>query len=78
MQADDNSAEVARRLALNVREAMGSLSLRAAAELTEVDHSTIQGLLTGRAWPDLETIARLEKGFGVSLWPGLIEDSGST
>ena len=68
----DPSAEVARRFAQNLKIAMGDSSLRAAAQLTGVDHSTIQSILQGRAWPDLETIAKLERGFGTALWPGLL------
>ncbi|WP_108250378.1 helix-turn-helix domain-containing protein [Planctomonas deserti] len=69
----DPSGEVARRFALNLRSALGAKSLRAAADVTGVDHSTIQAILQGRVWPDLETIAKLERGFGVVLWPGLVD-----
>jgi transcriptional regulator with XRE-family HTH domain len=67
----DNSGEVARRFALNVRDALAGRSLRDAEKLTGVDHSTIQAILQGKTWPDLDTIAKLERGFGVLLWPGL-------
>ena len=67
----DPSGEVARRFALNVRDAMAGRSLRATQELTGVDHSTIQAILQGQTWPDLDTIAKLEHGFGIVLWPGL-------
>jgi hypothetical protein len=71
--SDDTSGEVARKFALNLQAAMGQMSLRAAGELTGVDHTTIQGILQGRTWPDLDTIARLENGLGTVLWPGLID-----
>jgi len=71
--AADPSAEVARRFALNLRAAIGDISLRAAEKVTGVDHSTIQAILRGQTWPDLDTIAKLENGFGVSLWPGLVK-----
>ena len=76
----DPSGEVARRFARNLRAAIGENSLRHAAKLTGVDHSTIQSILQGRVWPDLETIAKLERGFDTSLWPGLLveEELGST
>ena len=68
--SEDRSTEVARRFAIALRAAMGERSLRAAGADTGVDHSTIQAILQGRAWPDLDTIARLENGMGVDLWPG--------
>jgi transcriptional regulator with XRE-family HTH domain len=71
--AVDRSGEVARLFALNVKAAIGERSLRAAADVTGVDHSTILSILQGRVWPDLETIAKLEAGFGVVLWPGLVD-----
>ncbi|WP_407943841.1 helix-turn-helix domain-containing protein [Marisediminicola senii] len=52
---------------------MDGRSLRECAQATGVDHSTIQGILQGRSWPDLETIARLESGFGRPLWPGITD-----
>ena len=66
----DSSTEVARQLARNLRAAMGERSLRAAGVDTGVDHSTIQAILQGRAWPDLDTISRLETGLESDLWPG--------
>jgi Helix-turn-helix len=66
----DPIGEVARLFANNVREAIGDRSLRAAAADTGVDHTTILAVLEGRTWPDLATIAKLELGFGVDLWPG--------
>ncbi|WP_403021520.1 helix-turn-helix domain-containing protein [Salinibacterium sp. GXW1014] len=68
--SDDPSGEVARLLTLNLQAAMGDLSMRAAGARTGVDHSTIQGILQGRTWPDLDTIAKLERGLGAALWPG--------
>jgi hypothetical protein len=68
--SDDPSTEVARLLAGRLRAAMGERSLRAAGAETGVDHSTIQAILQGRAWPDLDTISRLENGLRADLWPG--------
>jgi hypothetical protein len=65
----DPSAEAARLFARNLRAAMGERSLRAAGADTGVDHSTIQAILQGRAWPDLDTMSRLENGLGADLWP---------
>ena len=79
LTSTDPSAEVARRFAQNLKIAIGDSSLRASAQLTDVDHSTIQSILQGRAWPDLETIAKLERGFATVLWPGLAieQDQGA-
>ena len=68
-QCDDPIAEVARLLALNLAAALDGRSTRDAARLTGVDHTTIGDVLRGDAWPDLQTIARLENGLGVDLWP---------
>lgn len=63
------TVETARLLALNLREALGKRSLRAAKEITGVDHTTIAAILNGTTWADLHTIARLEAGLGADLWP---------
>ena len=68
----DPIGEVARLFAENLRIAIGDRSIRAAANDAGVDHSTIMAVLQGRTWPDLATIARLEMGFGVDLWPGRV------
>jgi transcriptional regulator with XRE-family HTH domain len=69
MASADPAGEVARQFALNLRKAVGDRSLRAAGEATGVDHTTIQAILTGSTWPDLETIAKLEIGLDANLWP---------
>jgi transcriptional regulator with XRE-family HTH domain len=75
-RGDDPVGEVARRFALNLRDAIGDRSLRATAEATGVNHTTVLAVLEGRSWPDLATIAKLELGLGVSLWPGSGEVAG--
>ena len=70
MRSADPIGEVARQFTLNLREAIGDRSLRAAARECGVAHSTILGILEGRAWPDLETIAKLERGLEANIWPG--------
>jgi hypothetical protein len=72
--AVDPVDEVARRFAENVRKAIGDRSLREAGELVGVDFSTLGKIVRGTTWPDLETIAKLEVGFGVDLWPGRVKD----
>jgi hypothetical protein len=63
-------AEVARRLVNNVEREIGARSIRSVAEAAQLDHSTLLSLLRGRSWPDLVTIARLERGLDADLWPG--------
>jgi len=72
MESVDPIGEVARQFALNLRRAIGDRSLRAAAQATGVDHSTIQAILQGRTWPDLFTMAKLENGLEIDLWPGRV------
>lgn len=61
---------MARRLVLNLQREIGERSIRSVAETAGMDHATLLGLLRGRSWPDLVTIARLERGLGADLWPG--------
>ena len=67
---DDTTAEVARLLALRLREALAGRSQRSVGALTGVDYTTIGDVLAGRVWADLATIAKLERGLGADLWPG--------
>jgi hypothetical protein len=63
-------AEIARRLVVNVERATEGRSVRSVAETAGIDHTTLLGLLRGRNWPDLVTIAKLESGLAQDLWPG--------
>jgi hypothetical protein len=74
---DDPVAEVARLLAVRLRDALAGRSLREAGKLTGVDHTTIGDVLAGRVWPDIATIARLEAGLGADLWPGRLRAAQS-
>ena len=67
--AADVSVEVARALSLRLREAMADRSARDVGRLSGVDYSTVYAVLNGTTWPDLMTIARLEAGLQVDLWP---------
>jgi transcriptional regulator with XRE-family HTH domain len=70
----DPIGEVARHFTLNLREAIGSKSVRGVADAAGINHATLLGILAGRTWPDLATIAKLERGLGVDLWPGRLPD----
>ena len=73
LPSEDPVGEVARRFAVNVQGALGDRSVRAAARDAGLDHTTLLSVLHGRSWPDLATVARLENGLGVDLWPGRLD-----
>lgn len=68
----DPVTETARLFALNLSATLTTrrLSLRQARDATGVDHTSIADIINGQTWPDLHTIARLEHGLDVDLWPG--------
>jgi lambda repressor-like predicted transcriptional regulator len=65
----DAPAEKTRRLVLNLRAAMNGRSLRSVAADAGLGHVTLQRVLSGQAWPDAQTIAKLEDGLSANLWP---------
>ncbi len=72
--AVEPAGEVARLFARNVQLAIGDRTLREASDMVGVHFSTLAKIVNGSVWPDLETIAKLEYGFGVDLWPGRAGD----
>ena len=72
-RSDDPVAEIARQFVLNLRDAMGSRSIREVARETGVDRASIGTVLNGMSWPDTSTLARLELGLKVTLWPAYSE-----
>ncbi|MDU1537875.1 MAG: hypothetical protein E6897_11815 [Cutibacterium avidum] len=66
---DDAAAEKVRLLALAVRDALGTKSIRSTAAGVGLDHSVVGDLMAGRSWPDARTVALLEVALDVSLWP---------
>lgn len=65
----DYAAEVARCLARNLRESIGDRSVRAVVTDCDVDEATVRRILLGSIWPDLRTIARLERALASALYP---------
>lgn len=65
----DPDAEVARQFVLNLREGLGENSVRSLARAAELSEGTIRTIIAGSVWPDLRTIARLERALGQSLYP---------
>lgn len=51
------------------------LSRRGLAALVGVNRQSINTLISGTSWPDVATIAGLEAGLGVQLWPGPLAGS---
>lgn len=60
-------AEVARRLALALDNAIGDRSIRSVAEETGVARIAIHAVLNGDAYPDIHTVAQLQSGLNVDL-----------
>lgn len=67
--ASDPVVETARQVAFNLRQAKGDRSARDVGAVCNVDHTTVLAILNGAVWADLRTLARLEVGLGVGLWP---------
>lgn len=63
--------ETARRFVLNVIEQIGEASIRSVARQAGLDHNVLRLVLAGESWPDLVTIAKLERWCGEDLWPGV-------
>ena len=65
----DPVVEIARQFVVNLRDAMAGRTLRDVASDAGIGHVTLQRVLTGQTWPDLQTVARLEVGLDAALWP---------
>ena len=65
-------AHYAREIARRLRDAVtaSGLSLRRVAEGCDVDRQTISRVIAGEVMPDVATVAALEVGLDVDLWPG--------
>jgi transcriptional regulator with XRE-family HTH domain len=71
-EALEHSGLVAKAFAVELRRAIGDRTVRSVASACGVNHETIRAILDGRVWPDMHTIARLEAGLGIPLWPRFI------
>jgi len=74
----DVAGEKARLLALNLRSALGTASIRSIADKAGLDERTLRNILSGAKWPDLRTIALLEAALGVGLWPASSDGGGTS
>lgn len=68
----DPIAEVARRFAVSVQQEMGGRSIRSVADAAGISHVSLLSIFAGRTWPDLATIARIERAMGTDVWPGRV------
>lgn len=78
VKSADADAETVRLLAVNLRAAMGERSIRSTAQAAGIDHGIVARLLAGQSWPEVVTVARLERGLGVRLWPEHVEEEFHT
>lgn len=69
---EHHGARVAQAMAARLRAALGGRGWSVAQLSREsgVARFTIAKALAGEAWPDLLTIANLEKALDCDLWPG--------
>lgn len=65
----DPAGIVAQGFAIELRRVIGDRTIRSVGSLCGVNHETVRGILDGRVWPDMRTIALLEAGLMTSLWP---------
>lgn len=67
--SSDDDADVARQFAQNLRSAIASRSIRSVAKAATLDEKTLRDILAGQVWPDLRSIARLERALQMPLFP---------
>lgn len=65
------AAAVVQSIAATLQAVMAErgLSFRRLAELSGVNRQTVNDVAVGRCWPDVATIAQLESGLTIRLWP---------
>ena len=69
-RTSDSAGRVAASFARSLRKALGERqSVRAAAAACGLNHQTLHAILDGEVWPHMYTIAKLEEGLGLQLWP---------
>lgn len=67
--AATHEAQVVADIAAGLADALADRGLRDVARDADLAHTTIRDLLAGHAWPDVVTVARLERALGRRLWP---------
>ncbi|MFE3455138.1 helix-turn-helix domain-containing protein [Nonomuraea sp. NPDC059194] len=71
------AAAVVQAIAATLQAVMAErgLSFRRLAEVSGVNRQTVNDVAVGRCWPDVATIAQLETGLSVRLWPAAADGS---
>jgi hypothetical protein len=64
------SAAAAQEVARRFIEALDNRSLREAAGLVGVAHTTLSDIANGRTWPDFVTLVRIGNALDYDPWPG--------
>jgi hypothetical protein len=64
----DHAGETARLITLGLLEAMNGRSIRSVAKAAELNEGTLRRLISGQSWPDVRTIARLERALDVKIY----------
>lgn len=74
------AAAVVQAIAAALQEVMAErgLSFRRLAEVSGVNRQTVNDVVVGRCWPDVATIAQLEAGLAVRLWPASPAGAGGS
>lgn len=69
IRLEDPSAEVARLIAVELKKAINGRPLRSVAQDAGLTHPALLKILGGKAYPNVDTIVRLEQALQVHLWP---------
>ena len=59
---------LAAALAARLKDSIGDESIRYIGKISGLHPQTILNILNGKTWPDLRTIARLERSLRTRLW----------
>ena len=68
---DDPLVRRAQQLVANIDRAMADhgLTQQALAEKAGVGAGTLSDIRSGKQWPSIQIVARLEEALGTALWP---------
>jgi hypothetical protein len=59
----------AQAVTVNLRSALNGRSISSVAEAVDIARSTLHDLVSGRTWPDFQTLVKLEQYLEARLWP---------
>lgn len=63
------AARYAQQIALRLLAALGDRNRTEVADRADLSRSTLHDLSTGRTWPDVVSLAKLETVLATRLWP---------